>query len=101
MLSRIWSKEAQTLPSLMIILEASQWPADIEQGIGHLTQLGYIRASGDHVELTLQGQKIRDHIEVETDRIFFAPWSQVADEDALWLAEQVRAVCASLRALAR
>lgn len=100
-LSRIWSKEAQTLPSVMTTLEESQWPGDIEQGIRQLTQLGYISASGNHVELTLQGQQIRDDIEAETERIFFASWDQVADDDVMWLAEQVRAVCAYFRAHSR
>lgn len=98
-LSRIWRKEAQTLADLMTILEGSQWPADIEQGVGRLAQWGYIIASGDHIELTLQGQQIRDQIEVETDHIFFAFWEQMAAHDVLWLAEQVNAVCASLRTL--
>lgn len=93
-LSRIWSKEAQTLPSLLTTLEASQWPADIAQGVLHLTQSEYISISGDRVELTGQGQKMRDHIEAETDRIFFAPWGQLATDDVIWLAEQLSAVCA-------
>lgn len=99
--SHLWSKEAQPLPSLMTILEASQGPADIEQGLRYLTQSGYITTSGDHVALTRQGQQIRDQIEVETDRIFFAPWSQMTVEDVLWLADQVRTVCVSLSTLAR
>jgi hypothetical protein len=99
-LSRIWSKEAQTLPSLVTTLEASQGPADIEQGIRQLAQSGCISASGDHVELTRQGQQIRDQIEAETDRIFFASWDQLAASDVLWLAEQTSAVSASFRALA-
>ena len=100
-LSRIWSKEAQTLPRLITTLEASQEPADIEHGIGHLVQSGYISASSDQVELTLQGQQIRDQIEAETDRIFFASWDQMADSDVIWLAEQINAVCASFKRLAR
>src|SRR5260221_952379 len=99
-LSRIWSTEAQTLPSLVTTLEASQGPAAIEHGIRQLVQSGCIGVSGDHVALTRQGQQIRDQIEAETDRIFFASWDQLAAEDVLWLAEQTRAVCASFRALA-
>ncbi len=98
-LSRIWRKEAQTLADLMTILEGSQWPADIEQGIERLAQWGYIQTSGDHIELTLQGQQIRDQIEAETDHIFFAFWEHMAVQDVLWLAEQMKVICAFLRTL--
>ncbi len=80
-------------PGLMTTLEASQWPADVEQGVLQLTQSGYLRVSGDHIELTEHGQTTRDHIEAETDRIFFASWSQLATDDVIWLAEQLSAVC--------
>ncbi len=97
-LSRVWSKEAHSLPSLVTTLEASQWPADVAQGILQLTQSGYIKVSGNHIELTEQGQTIRNHIEAETDRIFFASWDQVANDDVIWLAEQLSAVCAPFTA---
>ncbi len=98
-LSRIWSNEVQTLPGLMTALEASQWPADVEQGLLHLAQSGYISVSGDHVALTEQGQNTRDHIEAETDRIFFASWAHRTTDDVIWLSEQISAVCAFFTAL--
>jgi N-formylmaleamate deformylase len=100
-LSRLWSKEAQTLPGLKTVLEESQWPADIEQGVQHLTQLGCVKVSGDYVQLTEQGQRIRDHIEAETNRIFFAPWEGMADDKVIWLAEQLTAICSFFSILSR
>ena len=98
-LSRIWSKEARTLPSFISTLGESQQPADIQQGILELTRSGYILLADDHFELTRQGQKIRDDIERETDRIFFASWGQMADDEVIWLGEQLSDVCSYFREL--
>ncbi|SRR6266851_924389 len=98
-LSRIWSKEAQTLPSLISTLGESQQSADIQQGIRELTRSGDIILADDHFELTRQGQKIRDEIERETDRIFFASWGQMADDEVIWLSEQLSNVCSYFREL--
>lgn len=99
-LSRIWSKEASTLPRLLAILEESQQPADVRQGIQELLKASYILLDGDHLELTVQGQKIRDAIEVETDRIFFGSWNQMTDHEVIWLSEQLNDLCAFFRELA-
>ena len=99
-LSRIWSKEARTLPRFISTLRESQQSADIQQGILELAKSGYILARDDSFELTLQGQKIRDAIEGETDRIFFASWDQMADDEVIWLSEQLSDVCSYFRKLA-
>lgn len=98
-LSRIWSKEAQTLSSLTSTLEETQQPVDIQQGIQELITSGYILLTGDHFELTQQGQKIRDDIEKETDRIFFAPWNQVTDDGVIWISEQLGNICSYFKEL--
>lgn len=99
-LSRIWSKEARTLPSLISTLAETQQSTDIQQGIQELIRLGYILFTADHFELTPQGQKIRDDIEAKTDHIFFTSWNQMTDDTVLWLSEQLRAICSYFRALA-
>lgn len=96
-LTRIWSKEAQTLSSLIATLEDSQQPADIQRGILDLREAGYIIEADDQVELTAQGQQVRDDIEGETDRIFFASWGQIADEKVIWLCEQMSELCVSFK----
>ncbi len=93
-LTRIWNKEARTLSGLIAVLEDSQQPADIQQGILELREAGYLREVDDHIELTAQGQQVRDTIEGETDRIFFAPWGQFADDKVVWLSEQLSELCA-------
>jgi hypothetical protein len=98
-LTRIWSKEAQTLPGLISLLEESQQSTDIQQGILELSKLGYVSAAEDHFELTAQGQRVRDAIEGETDRIFFASWEQIADDKVIWLSEQISDLCVYLRGL--
>ncbi len=98
-LSQIWSKEAQTLPSLVSVLGEAQQLDDIQQGILDLTRLGYIILADHHFELTQQGQKIRDDIERETDRIFFASWDQMTNDEIIWLSEQLSEVCAYFKKL--
>ncbi|HEX4207154.1 MAG TPA: hypothetical protein VHZ51_23735 [Ktedonobacteraceae bacterium] len=98
-LSRIWSKEARTLPSLISTLAESQQPADVQQGILELAKSGYIIARDNSLELAPQGQKIRDDIEGETDRIFFASWNQMVDDEVIWLGEQISNLCAYFREL--
>ncbi len=92
-LSQIWSKEARTLPQLITALKESQLPTDIEQGILELTSSGYIVFVDDHFELTMQGQKMRDDIEVETNRIFFASWDQMTSDEVIWLGKQLSDLC--------
>ncbi|HTK11785.1 MAG TPA: hypothetical protein VL485_31725 [Ktedonobacteraceae bacterium] len=98
-LSRIWSKKARTLPDLISTLAETQQPADVQQGILELTESGYVIATGEYFELTSQGQKVRDDIEDETDRIFFASWEQMADDKVMWLNTQISNVCAYFREL--
>ena len=99
-LSRTWSKEVHTLSSLISTLEASQHITDIQQGVQELIGRGYIISTNDRLELTLQGQKIRDDIELETDRIFFTPWSQTTSAQVIWLREQIDNVCSYFKTLA-
>ncbi len=98
-LSHIWRQEAQTLPTLTITLAASQSPADIEQALQELTALAYIRFVDDHFELTPHGQQIRDTIEHETDRLFFAPWNGLPPDEIIWLAHQLEELCAFFEGL--
>ncbi|HEY4385148.1 MAG TPA: hypothetical protein VGN34_11845, partial [Ktedonobacteraceae bacterium] len=98
-LSRIWSKEAHTLPGLISTLAEEQQAADVQQGILELAESGYIISTGKHFELTSQGQKVRDDIEGETDRIFFASWEWMADDEIIWLNTQISNVCAYFKEL--
>jgi hypothetical protein len=95
-LSRIWRKETPTLPALITTLQEAQYPADIEQGIQELTQAGYITSANEQLALTTHGQEVRDAIEAETDRIFFAPWEPVADDKVVWISEQLGELCKHL-----
>ncbi|GER90835.1 hypothetical protein KDW_49970 [Dictyobacter vulcani] len=97
LLSRIWAHEAHTLSSLVSLLTDSQTPADIQQGLQELTGLGLITTAADQLELTPQGQQLRDDIERETDRIFFASWDQVDNNKANWLVGQLSQLCAYFR----
>jgi hypothetical protein len=99
-LTHIWNKEAQTLPRLLATLAEAQEPEDIRQGLLELTKWGYVVSVDTHFELSSQGQKIRDDIEAETDRIFFASWDQMKPEEVIWLSEQLSSICSYFKDLA-
>ena len=44
----------------------------------------------------LRGRTVRDEIEAETDRIYFAPWPPLAATDVRWLRTILAAVIAGL-----
>lgn len=90
LLSRVRSGEAATLPALAGAVAQSQRPDDVRRGVDTLVSGGYLTRSGDALALTERGRIIRDDIEAETDRAYFAPWSATAD--AHWLRTTLRAV---------
>jgi hypothetical protein len=80
-LRRKWSNKAQTLARLQDTLAESPSDGASQHGMLELLRFGYLVSTDDHVELTLQGQQIRDAIEVETDRVFFASWNHQIDAE--------------------
>jgi hypothetical protein len=80
-----------SLDALAEALKAKQDRADVERAIAALEKRGDVTHDGDSVRLTPPGQKIRDEIEDETDRRFFAIW-QLDDAATARLGEDLRAV---------
>src|SRR5205823_1777842 len=81
LLTRLWTKEAQTLPALTTALQYTHRPEDIAQGVKNLTEAGYVLVEGESIRITEVGQRIRDWIEEETDRLYFTPWSDLRLEE--------------------
>ncbi|HEY0734447.1 MAG TPA: hypothetical protein VGD69_06050 [Herpetosiphonaceae bacterium] len=87
LLTRLWAGEATTLPELIARIGQAQHPRDVEHGVTDLETHGYLRRDDDALMLTAQGREIRDQIEAETDRVYFATWQQLTPGDLAWLHE--------------
>lgn len=96
LLSRVWSSEATTLLALTEAVQQFQRPEDVQSGVNTLVTQGYLSPEGETVTLTERGQAIRDAIEAETNRIYFAPWPPLTAADARWLRTTIEAVIAGL-----
>lgn len=78
-LTRLWIGEAWTADGLITVLAASQWPADVTDGIERLIAAGYVARDDSQLRLTRRGRRVHDLIEAETDRLYFAPWPSLPD----------------------
>ena len=96
LLSRVWSGAATTIPALTDAVRQFQRPEDVQNGVDNLVAHGYLSREGDALVLTEYGQAIRDSIESETDRVYFAPWPPLTAADAHWLRTTMEAVIAGL-----
>ena len=98
LLSHVWMEKAQAVPELTIVLQQTQHPEEILQGVTALSEVGYLRVEGERIILTEAGRQVRTHIEEETDRIYFAPWLPLTPEDLDWLYSSLKLVCDTLSA---
>lgn len=96
LLTRLWRGEAHTLHELTTVLQLSQYPEDILQGVGALKEGGYVLVEGERITLTAYGQQVRTSIEEETDRIYFTPWLALTPEVPNWLYSYLKKVCEAL-----
>jgi hypothetical protein len=91
----VWSGEATTLPELAERLGGPESLAQIESSLAYLEACEYMEVDGEQVRLTPAGALVRDDIERETDRIYFAPWPLTLEE-AEWLRDHLRQLVAHL-----
>ena len=92
-LTRIWRGEAATEEELAVKL-TSQRPADVAEQLRRLRSDGIVAADGP-LKTTDKGSKVRQGIEDETDRLFFAGWPDDVGAAAGWIREKLAAVNAS------
>ena len=97
LLSHLASGEIQTLPALTAALEDTQRPEDVTRGVASLSNAGYVLVEGEHIALTEAGQQLRDEIEEETDRIYFAPWPHLIEDELEGIYAALKSVCDALR----
>lgn len=92
-ITRVWRNEAADEAALMKIL-GGQRPEDVRAGLAKLRRDGLVKTDG--VAITEQGRDIRQRIEDETDRRFFAPWPDDVGAQAAWMTERLAAINAAL-----
>lgn len=92
-LTRLWRKEATTESDLVAKLP-TQRPEDVAAGLARLRAKGLVEPEA--LEVTEKGAKLRQHIEDETDRKFFAPWPADVGKQAPWMIDRLRSVNAAL-----
>ncbi len=117
-LTRLWRGEATTVGELQKQL-AAQRPADVILSLDRLRTAGLVAprdelavpggsgdaarsepaapaGPGDAVRLSDEGRRVRDAIEAETDRLFFAPWPAEVAARSAWIRETLATVNAAL-----
>ncbi len=85
----VWSGEARTLAELAERLGVAASPAEIESSLAYLVDNEYLEVDGEQVRLTPAGALVRDDIEDETNRIYFASWP-LSLQEAEWLRDHLQ-----------
>lgn len=89
-LTRIWRSEATTEGELAGKI-ATQRPEDVRASVQRLRSDGSL-ADGEPLRLTAAGTTLRERVEADTDRYFFAPWPDPVGGKAAWLTERLAAL---------
>jgi hypothetical protein len=92
LLSRVWAGTS-TITELVEHIRGRMRAEDVTALLDDLERDGYVSVKYQAVTISNRGRDVRDAIERETDRVFFAPWPDI---DAAWVAEQLEALGASL-----
>jgi Mn-dependent DtxR family transcriptional regulator len=88
-LTRVWSGEARTVSDLHKALENEQTPEDVDSSLAFLAEKDYVIHDGDDLlQVTPEGALVREDIERETDRIYFASWPYTIAE-AEWVRDKL------------
>lgn len=87
-LSHVWSG-TNTLSALSESLKIKQTPDDLESSLTWLVEREYVELDGDTINLTPLGVMIREDIEHETNRLYFASWPQTREE-AAWTRDTLK-----------
>jgi hypothetical protein len=119
LLSRLWAGDAATEAELVGLVKHDQRPEDVARGLARLIEAGYVartenreqgnkgageqtskgageQTSGVTLALTERGRAVRDAIEAETDRIYFAPWPPLYDDELAWMTAALRRIVTAL-----
>jgi helix-turn-helix protein len=92
-LTRVWRKEAATDDELASKL-SQQKPADVRAALSRLRADGFVEPA--RTATTARGASVRQQIEDDTDRRFFAPWPDEVGADVEWIEARLRAINTAL-----
>src|SRR5258707_14173892 len=93
-LTRVWRREATADDELAAKI-ATQRPEDVRSTLDRLRADGLV-AAGPGLALAEKGTGVRERIEAETDRYFYAPWPDAVGARADWLIDRLSAVNTAL-----
>ncbi len=93
LLSRLWTGEALTSAALVVQMRGQMHPEDVTALLEELERDSYVALELSAVTITDRGREVRDAIERETDRVYFAPWPDI---DAEWVRGRLEALAAAL-----
>lgn len=82
-LTQVWGGHASTLAQLVENLSPQQSREDVESSLAYLVANEYIEQHDGAVSITPVGALVRDNIERETDRVYFAPWPHTLQQGEL------------------
>ena len=92
-LTRLWREQPATLAELAPML-TQQRPEDVAAAVERLRREGLLEPGS--LRLTERGRGDRDHIEAETDRLFFTPWPDHVGAEGPWLRERLEEAVAAI-----
>ena len=84
---------ATTDGELVELAHARMRPGDVVAFLSRLERKGYVMVGTGKVTISDRGREVRDRIEHETDRIYFAPWPSI---DAGWVIGQLETLVVGL-----
>lgn len=82
MFDKFYSGELLTIDGLYAKLKRRGLPQEIyTQDLQELIERGWVIERANEYQITPAGKKVREDVEVETERLFFAPWSCLDERD--------------------
>lgn len=82
MFDKFYSGESLTIDGLYAKLKRRGLPQEIyTQDLQELIERGWVIERANEYQITPAGKKVREDVEVETERFFFAPWSCLDERD--------------------
>lgn len=93
LLSRLWAGDAATPSVLEFQMGDRMQPDAVAAGLEQLARAGHVTLDGTAVTITDRGRSVRDAIEQETDRVYFAPWPEL---DATWVRDRLHELATAL-----
>jgi hypothetical protein len=93
LLSQIWTDTTATVDGLAARARGRMLPADVTEMVEKLQHARYVSVTETIITITRTGRDVRDSIECETNRVYFAPWPEV---NAKWLHDQLAIITRQL-----